>query len=93
MNSPKKYEQVEDEILMLNESLGLETTPTSTLRMHQFGESVMRGDADDMDVPSLQYSLEELNDRITAGIEQYQRGVFYSQEDAHTLFDQWKKRA
>lgn len=92
MNSPKKYEQAEEESLMLNESLGLETA-TSTLRMNQFGESVMGGDADDMDVPSLQYSLEELNDRISAGIEQYQRGVFYSQEDAHTLFDQWKKRA
>ena len=92
MNNPKKYEQAEEEILMLNERLGLETA-TSTPRMHQFGESVMGGDADDMDVPSLQYSLEELNDRITAGIEQYQRGVFYSQEDAHTLFDQWKKRA
>lgn len=92
MNNPKKYEQAEDEILMLNEGLGLETA-TSTPRMHQFGESVIGCDADDMDVPSLQYSLEELNDRITAGIEQYQRGVFYSQEDAHTLFDQWKKRA
>lgn len=87
----KKYGIIDEEPLMVKESSG--AALASAVPRMSIHRATMSELSDDMEVPTLQYSLDELNDRISEGIEQYQRGECYSQEQVHAFFELWKKRA
>lgn len=85
MRKPTKYELPEEEILTVSENLDAATadmvlSQTLLSPIHEADEP-----SRNMAIPSLHYSLEELNDRISKGIEQYRKGEYYTQEEAHAL--------
>lgn len=89
MNNPKKYNIPEDTPDMVSENLGVATASRNILQAYPLHMDSADGSNDDMEIEPLQYSLEELSDRISDGIEQYHQGIYYTQEEAHAILDRW----
>lgn len=92
MRKPAKYELPEEKILTVSENLDAATadmvlSQTLISPIHEADEA-----SRNMEIPSLHYSLKELNDRISKGIEQYHKGEYYTQEEAHAFFERWMSR-
>lgn len=91
MRKPTKYELPEEEVLTVSENLD---AATADIVLSQALSPIHEDDevSRNMAIPSLHYSLEELNDRISKGIEQYHKGEYYTQEEAHAFFEKWMSR-
>lgn len=89
MKKTAKYELPED-ILTVSENLDAATA--DMILSKPLLSPMQETDDVSMEIPSLQYSLEELNGRISQGIERYHRGEYYTQEEAHAFFDKWMSR-
>lgn len=91
MRKPTKYELPEEEVLTVSENLD---AATADMVLSQALSPIHEDDeaSRNMAIPSLHYSLEELNDRISKGIEQYHKGEYYTQEEAHAFFERWMSR-
>ena len=78
----KKYEHTTEDAQMAKEPEAAYAMQDNCV--HQMNVDIQ--DNEDMTIPPLQYSMEELNERISAGIEQYHKNEYYTQNEAHTLF-------
>lgn len=89
MNDSIKYNIPEETPGMASESMGVPTTRGDMPQTYSLHTNEVENSCDNMEIEPLKYSLEELNSRISDGIEQYHQGIYYTQEEAHAILDKW----